>query len=282
MQQQLSQWLRIVAVAVFALTSIPAATQAVLPVLDDVSWQRVGNDVEFTLTFSNPNVITSDAVIIDVNLQSFGLGLPNELLLCNCEMDELTHGEVQTVVITSPESVMPPSAETRLPGGKPSGEGVLTPGLFCAVTNWAGNVDITWTGSSGTANANVHTGSVPVCPGGGASYIHVIIDCQDPAGAPWNFSGGCAGWTVSLVASNAGLPGLPAPNPIPAGVFDGWICVTAQAATPIGSVCGFNFNASCFGIPGTIQIGADACDWSLVSVEDIEWGEVKMKYRDQE
>ena len=182
---------------------------------------------------------------------------------------------------TVPLSSLPPSAEVLLPATK------AAPGesddriAACPGPNWFGNVDVIF-GAGGQVNAHL-AGNVPVCPGAGPTYIHVIVD-NCTSGASWNFSNVCLTWNASLVVDMGGVPGGPAPNPLPGNPppFDGWICISADPSVPIGSVCCFDLNLNCAGQMARITIWAEACDWGTVSVESRTWSEIKALFHGED
>lgn len=263
-----------------AALMVPVCTLAAPPELgmDDISWVQVGQDVQFTLTFRNPGATASDAVSGVLSSQQFGAFLENFGLICNFDVPSIPPGETWMVNCTVPLSSLPQGAEVLLPPTKPSdvpGDGLAQ---ACTVPNWFGNVDVMF-GAAPTVNAHL-AGNVPVCVGGGPTYIHIIVD-NCPAGATWNFTNVCMNWTVALVSDAGGVPGLPAPNPLPPNPppFDGWICISAAAAVPVGTVCCFDMNLSCGGQPATIRIWAEACPCSTVGAEESTWGKIKSLYQ---
>ena len=61
-------------------------------------------------------------------------------------------------------------------------------------TNWAGNVDILWSGSGQGGQVNKHYADLLACIGGAPSYIHFRgSNCTSPM--PWTVTGVCAGFT---------------------------------------------------------------------------------------
>ncbi len=126
---------------------------------------------------------------------------------------------------------------------------------------------------------NYHFGQLLICPGAGNSYVHVVMACEDPAGISWSMNGLCPGWSATLVSDNGSFaPGAPAPNPIPAGFFDGWICISADPFITTGSTCNPYLSLTCGNEPATINVSAEACDWSSVPVEPTTWGKMKTHF----
>ena len=82
----------------------------------------------------------------------------------------------------------------------------------------------------------------------------------------------CAGWTVTLVNENF----TPAPNPLPPG-WSGFICVSAGANVPFGSVFCFTVSFVCNVLPAVINICATACECP-VPTTPTPWGHIKARY----
>jgi hypothetical protein len=156
---------------------------------------------------------------------------------------------------------LPPQPQTVLPGGGPA-----APGVNGAADNpdcppddhWDGNVDVEWIGNGAPAQVNVHYATLMVCPGAGASYIHVpFLGCADSTGVGWQIDNLCPGWDATLVNEDYSA----APAALPAG-WSGWICVKADASVPTGTECCPTVTFDCAGVPATIRLCATACDWN--------------------
>jgi len=244
-----------------------------------VEWTTQGSMVEFHLQFQNPSPDQmSSQANGEVHSQPFGAYVPNYGDIGTFDIPPLSPLSFFDVFYEVSLSDLPPSAEIILPQNPAPGPftSLAQAGSCPPNTFWAGNVDVFWNGPGGPGQVNSHMGTIQICPGGGPSYIHVIMDCQDPAGVTWSFSGVCPGWTASLVVDNGGVPGGPAPNPIPAGFFDGWVCVSADASVSPGDTCHFDLDLSCGAAPATINFWAEACDWSPpVPAETTTWGSIK-------
>lgn len=271
----------ITAIALMAMSG-PVAAQGLVE-LHSVQWQLVNGNVEFLLMFHNTDLAeTSGAVSGEIWAQQFGMFLPNISQIGTFDVPALLPDVFFEVDVVVSAASLPPSADII----SPDGNGNLVIGeisqLACTNTQWAGNVDIFWAGPGGSGQVQAHVGLIPVCAGAGNSYIHVLMDCQDPAGIFWSFNNVCPGWAASLVVDNGGLPGAPAPNPIPAGMFDGWICVSAQAGTPIGTQCSFSLTGTCGSLPATINLTAEVCSWLPVGTEELNWGPLKQKYNSED
>jgi len=250
-------------------------------VVGPVEWQTMGENVRFHARFSNndPNH-DSGPVSGQMNSQPFGAFVATAGPIGTFNIPPMVPDSFFDVFFDVPLANLPPSAETRVPwagGSLASGGGESVQTVCPTPTFWNGNVDMFWTGPGGTGAVGYHFGQLLICPGAGCTYIHVIMDCQDPAGISWNFSGLCPGWNASLVVTAPPFqPGGPAPNPIPPGFFDGWICISADASVAVGSVCNPALNLLCGNQPATINVSAEACDCGLnLPVKPSTWGEVK-------
>jgi len=267
---------------VSAMVLVASVAFAVPPVLteNDISWQQSGSDVTFTLVFHNPDANPSDEVTGALNSQEFGAFLENIGVICNFTVPPIPPGGMHEVMCTVPLSSLPQSAQVLLPPAKAAPGGSDDRIAACPGPNWFGNVDVIF-GAGGQVNAHL-AGNVPVCPTAGPTYIHLIVDNCTP-GASWSFANVCPNWTVSLVSDAGGFPGGPAPNPLPGSPppFDGWICISANAAVPIGSVCCFDLNLDCAGQMARITVWAEACDWATVSVESRSWSAIKSLFHDE-
>ena len=274
----------LVAALVVTLPAVAPAQDAL--VVDSVSWQTIGSMVEFHIRFHNTSPDTpSQAASGEVNSQPFGAFVDNHGLIGLLNIPVLQPDSFFDVFYEVSLSELPPSATKLMPGpgGAPGGiAGLAQPG--CPPDPfWAGNIDIFWSGPGGSGQVNYHLGTIQVCPGAGPSYIHVIMDCPGTSGSgpSWSFSGVCSGWTVSLVSSDGfGMPDGPAPNPLPAGFWDGWICVSADGSVPVGATCCFDLDLTCDGQPATVSVCAESCEWEAVAVEPSTWSKIKALIRD--
>jgi len=272
-------------VAVF-LTAALVFPAAAAVELSDVSWRTVGTSVEFHVQFYNPDPVNpSGTVSGELNTQPFGAFVPDNGTIGTFDIPPIPPESFFDVFYDVPLSSLPPSAEKITPGGGSNGGGVfgLPPADCPPDLRWAGNVDVIWSGPGGSGTANYHFGTIQVDPGGQPSYIHMLSDCTDPAGMSWSFSNLCPGWSATLVLDDGTLnPDGPAPNPIPPGAFDGWICVTADSTISPGDSCCFDLDLNCGSQPATIHVCADACISSPVSTEKSSWGRVKSIYKKQD
>jgi hypothetical protein len=185
-----------------------------------------------------------------MNSQKLGVFLPDFGPIGSFNVPPIAPASFFDVFFDVPLSQLPPEPELRLPGSQP---GVPNP---CVTDHWHGNVNITWNGAGGVGQAFKHFGEMPVCPGAGPTYLFVETDCLSAVGATWSIAGLCPGFSATLVNTDL----TPAPNPVPAG-WIGMICVSATAATPLGTTCCFTVNFLCNGAPGVIEVCANTCYW---------------------
>lgn len=248
-----------------SLLSPPAAAIS----LEELSWQTFalndlgGATVRFEARFVNNNEVASEPVTGELNPQPFGAFVGNaEGFICAFEIPSLQPLEEFTVICEIPLADLPPPADLQFPW-KGSTYG-------CPADNfWAGGVEAFWTGDGGGVE-NVHRGTLLVCPRLENSYIRVIEECAD--GASWQFSGVCPGFTAQLVDDNFEA----APNPLPPGRFEGWICVDADLDVPIGTTCSFDLAMTCGDQTEQLLMSVQACDClQAVGVEPSTWGAIK-------
>jgi hypothetical protein len=251
-------------------------------VLTKTEWEMLDiHTVQFHLQYHNPSPTTAGTVHGEVYSQRFGAFVPREGLIHEFDIPPIEPESFFDVFFEVDVSQLPPSAERlreELAGLAPTASSPCPPDTF-----WAGNVDVNWFGPGGVGQANAHYGTVFVRPGGGASFLHVIVDCAVPPGATWNLVNPCpATWTVNFLASNMqGLPNGPAPNPIPASPppWDGWLAFSASNGVAVGDTCCANLNLTCGNVPATIRVCAEACEWPPVEVAPTTWGRIKALYR---
>src|SRR5262249_26525301 len=136
--------------------------------------------------------------------------------------------------------------------------------------------DLHWVGAAGSGQVNKHIAQMSVCPGSGASLIHVgQLECDSTSSLPWVVSGLCPGFHATLVENDKVTP---APNPVPP-LWTGYIKVTADPFVPVPDTCCFQVTFYCRGVPGVIDLCVPTCqcdrasggsptpsgiDWSLV------------------
>jgi hypothetical protein len=266
------------AIVFMAAFVFPAAADVELTM---VEWNTIGSQVQFHLRFHNPDMIPSGPVSGEVQSQPFGAFVQDTGHIANFDVPSLEVDSFFDVFFEVPLSSLPPSADKITPWGGGGGGGggpqpapavPCPPDLF-----WAGNVDVFWNGPGGAGQANAHYGTLQICPGGAASYIHIFGNC--PGGASWAFGALCPGWSAALLSSNGmGQPNGPAPNPLPAGFFDGWIRVSADGSVPVGGTCCFVLNMTCGLSTVPINICAQACECPAVPVDPRTWGNIKSLY----
>ncbi|HET6349693.1 MAG TPA: hypothetical protein VFH88_11485 [Candidatus Krumholzibacteria bacterium] len=272
----------VVVACLLGILALPAAAEIEL---SDCHWETNGSMVTFHLQFHNPDTGPSGSASGEIHSQEFGAFVPDFGSIGTFNVPPLAPDSFFDITYDVSLGDLPPSADRITPfgGGSPTG------GLSSAVASlcppdlfWAGNVDVMWSGPGGTGQANYHIGTLQVCPGGPTSYIHIITNCPDPGGVSWSLAGVCSGWSVTLVTTVAGLPDGPAPNPLPPGFFDGWICVSANASVTPGNQCCFDVLLNCGVQPAKIHLCATTCTCQPVKLEQSTWGKIKSLYRDQE
>lgn len=227
------------------------------PVLKGTDWKRMGTNVRFHMRWENTDGGgDTDPVAGDMHSQPFGAFAPDFGPIGTFNVPPLVPNSFFDVFFDVPLTQLPPEPQRRLPDGGPP------VGSQCPEdTSWSGNVDIQWTSSGGASQVNRHFTSLLVRPGSGSSHVHTLIFCTDPAGSAWTIAGLCPGWNATLLNENF----TPAPNPVPAG-WTGWISVSAAAGVPPGSSCCFTVTFLCAGVPGVIDVCAEACLWPTADV----------------
>ena len=221
------------------------------PVPGTIGWQTQpdGNTVRFHVRWTNPDTQPSSPIQGEMFSQDFGVFRPDFGSIGSFSVPALAAGSFFDVFTVVALQQLPPSANKA---GGPSPNSPCPP-----VVHWDGNVDLHWTGAAGPGSAEKHIGEMVVCPGSGASLIHIgVLDCDPVATLPWSVAGGCPGFHLTLV-ENDGV--TPAPNPVPPG-WSGYIKVTADAGTPVPMTCCFEVTFLCNGRPGIIDLCVTTCD----------------------
>jgi lamin tail-like protein/flagellar hook capping protein FlgD len=231
-----------------------------------VDWLPVAgtNNIRFHVRWENqdPNN-SSDQVNGTLRSQEFGVFLPDFGDIGSFSVPPLQPSSFFDVFVEIPLDALPPKPNKILPGGGPRPATAMRPVGHDAVasncppdTNWAGNVDLFWSGPGQTGQTLKHYGDLLVCPGAGPSYIHMrSSNCPNPM--PWSIVGLCPGFSCTLVNEDL----TPTPNPAPPG-WTGYICVSSPAGTPIPTNCCFKVVFDCNGSPGTVDLCVTTCDWS--------------------
>ncbi len=226
------------------------------PRIRKTDWSLQGSNVLFHMQWENPSASgPSEPVSGDMHSQPFGAFVPNSGTIGHFDVPPIPPSSFFDVFLEVPLSSLPPEPQTVLPGGGPG------PGSPCPQdTSWSGNVDIMWGGQGGAGQTNYHFTELLVRPGA-TSHVHALIFCNSAAGAAWNITGLCPGYTATLLNENF----TPAPNPVPAN-WTGWISVGAAPNVPAGSSCCFSVHFVCDGEPATIDVCAEACVWTNTDV----------------
>ena len=225
-------------------------------------------NIRFQVRWTNPDDdAPSTAFTGSMNSQEFGVFLPDYGPIGLFNVPPLAPNSFFDVFFEVPLAALPPSPQKMVPMG---GQG--SPSMIAAArvnhaarttmdcppdTNWAGNVDIIWTGSGQGGQVNKHYADLLTCIGGAPSYIHFRgSNCTAPM--PWSVTGVCPGYSVTLVNEDFS----PAPNPVPVG-WSGWICVSVAGSVPSGTSCCFGIVFQCLGSSSTVDICSTACDCQI-------------------
>jgi hypothetical protein len=235
----------------------------------DITWATIPTDVvRFSLRFRNEDTDdASEPASGNIMSQQFGVFLPDYGQIGSFQLPAIQPNSFFDIFVDIPLSQLPPSALEVLPwmGGTAETRAQVTSQKRALTAcppddHWDGNVDINWSSPSGASQVNKHIGTIQVCPAHGNSYIHVLVFCNDPAGATWSISGLCPGWSATLVNEGPPLvPDGPAPNPVPPG-WTGFICISASAAVLPGATCPLKLTFTCSGVDGVIDLEPIACD----------------------
>ena len=222
------------------------------PVPGRIGWETLPgtNVVRFHVEWDNPSSAQASSPISgDMNSQQFGVFLP--------DFGPIGHFDVPPIAPNSFFDVFTDITLDQLPPNPPTAGGPPPNGPCPPVNHWNGNVDITWNGPAGGGQVHKHIGEIVVCPGSGASLIHILsLTCASPLGMPWSVSGPCPGFSATLVNEDSTTA---APNPVPPG-WTGFISVTAAPGTPIPDTCCFKVTFLCDGVPGVVDLCAITCD----------------------
>jgi len=233
---------------------------------EDISWATDAGVVTFTLPFYNDGLIPSEPMTGELSAQEFGAFLPNIMTIGPFDIPPIPPDSFFDVFVQIPYDQLPPSAEERFDWDNAGKDATCVRDW-----HWDGNVDVIW-GPVGGPMVQSHIGTLQACPGYGGSYIHLITGCN--GNTTWNFTGVCAGFTANLLDEaffNAPAVLLPG--------FSGWIAITANAATPLGTVCNMTLTLTCNGIPVPVKLSVTACDCGPVKTEGRTWGSIKSLYR---
>ena len=243
------------------------------PTLGNVDWNPVHDaagalNIRFHMRFenhdaSNPTVPADGGVAA----QNFGVFLPDQDQIGVFSVPPIPPSSFFDVFFDVPLNSLPPNPPPILPGGGPGPNAPCPPD-----TNWIGNVDVHFNNPAGTPNSQWHNGQLLICPGAGNSYIHMTTNCTLATGSTWSISGLCPGFSATLVENDHVTP---APNPLPPG-WNGFICVSATAATPIGTTCCFNVLFDCGGSPARVRVCVTTCNWGPTSpkLASVDWANV--------
>jgi hypothetical protein len=231
------------------------------PLLGTVEWATLTgtSTVRFHMRWDNPSLTQATSPISGaMHSQPFGVFQPVYGTIGVFEVPPIAPDSFFDVFFEVPMSELPPSQQPV--SGKRGDDAKGTddePGPCAPGDHWNGNVDIVWTGAAGGGQVNKHFGELKVCPGVGASLIHIpALVCPSGTGNPWSIMGLCPGFGATLVEEDMTTP---SPNPVPPG-WTGYIRVTAALGTAIPDTCCFKVTFFCDGVPGVIDMCAITCD----------------------
>ena len=248
------------------------------PVPGTIDWQTLpdGGTVRFHVRWTNPDTAPSGAITGTMFSQDFGVFRPDFGTIGTFTVPAIAPNSFFDVFTDVSLALLPPSA-LKL-GGPLSGAmnvvaGGLSAGPCPPIVHWDGNVDLHWVGAAGPGQVNKHIGEMVVCPGSGASLIHVAqLECDSTSSLPWSIAGLCPGYHATLV--NEDKVTL-APNPVPP-LWTGYIKVWADAPVPVPDSCCFQVVFTCHGSSGVIDLCVHTCQCDPASggnptPGDIDW-----------
>src|SRR5439155_8686197 len=131
----------------------------------------------------NPDPTTpTDAATMQMSSQPFGVFLQDFGLIGQGPIPPIAPSSFFDVFFEVPLSALPPSAETRRPGGSLLlATGPETNPRCPPDNHWNGNVDIQWQTPKQPGQGNYHFGTVQVCPASNCSYLHIkSVGCPRP------------------------------------------------------------------------------------------------------
>ena len=243
------------ALALACLAVLPARSVRAATTLDpsNVTWSLspASGNIRFQLHFTNPGANASGGGTGFFVPQAFGVFLPDAPNPRNFDIPALAPGGSFDWFTEYTFAQLPVSAP--ISGGPAAGSP-------CGPDNpWRGNVRVTWNTAGGAGQVERHFATVPVCPGGACTFLHLQTGCA--ASAAWSVVGLCPGFNVALYEEDKVTP---APNPVPPG-WHGQVCISATATTPVGVNCCPELHFDCAGQPGVIQVCATTCDCDSTS-----------------
>ena len=259
------KWL-IACLLISSVTAMPAAADLVLN-QEDVTWTTDAGLVTFQMRFHNTGFEFSQLSTGEIYAQPFGAFVESTMPIGTFDIPPTPPESFFDVFVEIPYDQLPPTAAEDMPWDKDAKD------LTCPKDwHWDGNVDVIWVGPGGGGAIQVHNATLQVCPGFGGSYIHLVTNCVGNAG--WNIAGLCAGFTATLENEDHS----PAPSPLPPG-WTGFLAVSAPASTPLGTVCCFTVNFTCFGITIPVNLCVTACDCSPIQTKLETWGTIKALFK---
>jgi hypothetical protein len=221
----------------------------------DIGWCWSGSDLLINMMFRNRSVAqTSRRTEVHADARRLG-GSPVIHYAETLELSPLLPGEITALQWTIPGDSLPPSAARLV-----AGENDPVPG--CLVGNeWTGQLNIEWS-EAGTNVTNMvargHVG-LPVCPNSDASAAQLAVQVNASSGH-WAFLGMTPGWFAELRENDSGAPGNPAPNPLPPGPFDGWLCISADDNVVTPALAEMIWTIVTGSDTANVHVDAQSCD----------------------
>ena len=220
-----------------------------------VGWGSVDSDLLVTMKFRNRSVAqTSRRTSVLADARRLG-GSPVIHFAETLELGPLLPGEVAALQWTIPADSLPPAAERFI-----AGESEPVPGCFPG-TQWPGQLRVEWSEAGTNESFAIERGQVelPVCPNSEVSSAQLAVQVIDTSGGHWVFSGMTQGWLAELKENSSGVPGNPAPNPLPPGLFDGWLCVSADDNVPPPASADIIWTIVSGSDTSSVHVDAQAC-----------------------
>jgi hypothetical protein len=231
---------------------------------EDITWVGEGDLVYFNLRFRNESGEPSLPDTVEVRAQPFGVFLAPGTVIGTFDVPPIPAEGIYDLSFELPYADLPELPEPEMPDGTGCPD-YITP------LHWNGNIEAIWINGDGVARA--HDMFVVACIGNVATYYYAEVICTGPVS--WWVSGGCPGWTVTLVDANH----QPAPNPLPSGVWYGFVGIAANGTVSVGDQCHVPLSFVCDGEVADLRATGVACLCEPVSTLARTWGWLKATYR---
>ena len=248
--------------------SLPAgATTDLEMAVDGISWETIGGDVVFTLTFVNPGLDASDPVPGALYPKEFGAFLAMGNTGYPFEIPSIPAEGALDIMVSVPLMDLPASAAEELPWD-PNGYPIPCD----ADDHWDGSVDVTWAGPTGGGMAEYSHATIQVCSGFGTSYLHISTDA--PSSMDFIMLGSYCGLNPWLKNEDFSTVS----DPLPAD-WSGWIKITADWNAVPGDYCPRAVRLTSGGESYDVHFTVEVCDCSVIPNEDTSWSNIKTLYR---